>query len=591
MEKEDNGRRTRADEATGAPDNGTDTSAEELSGMISGMLNKKKAARRAAQMQTDAAEKPAEDTAATAEDSAATAEDTSATADDTAAVMPEEDDVRVYQPAGTGTAATAEDTSAAEEKLPFEDLSADDILYTKKDIGLKKEIPYDVPLEEQYAQEEMPAPAEESTESAQDAQDIPADETEGYIPEDEPGYEYSEDDVADIYKVRPQHHRGKKRRKSSDTGRLIFGLILTMFIIAVSVGIAVFVIHAAKELTGVERSEMQIVVDIPEGSTTADIAHILYQNGIITDEKMFLMFSRSNNADSSYIAGSHVLSPNMTYDAIIEILQENEETVEREEVNVTFVEGCTIIDAAKELEEAGVCDADRFIYIFNSSTFGFDFEEKVETSAKKFMKMEGFLFPDTYTFYKDEEPEVVAKKIYRNFENKITPNFYGRMKDLGYSLEQTITLASIVQAESRDPDDMKKIASVFYNRLESRRFDKLESDPTRKYVENVIKPNIEVSNEEMYKNYNTYEGTGLPPGAICNPGLDAITAVLYPAETDYYFFCANVDTGETFFAETNKEHEKNLIRAGIKEGVIEEDEEEKSEDESEEAADDSESEE
>ena len=439
MEKEDNGRRTGADEATGAPDNGTDTSAEELSGMISGMLNKKKAARRTALLQAAAEEKPSEGTAATA--------------GDTAAVTPEEDDVRVYQPSNTGT-------DAAAEKLPFEDLSADDILYTKKDIGLKKEIPYDVPLEEQSAQEDIPAPAEDSTEApeqsepadvSQDAQDIPADETEGYIPGDEPGYEYSEDDVADIYKVRPQH-RGKKRRKSNDTGRLIFGLILTMFIIAVSVGIAVFVIHAAKELTGVERSEMQIVVDIPEGSTTADIAHILYQNGIITDEKMFLMFSRSNNADSSYIAGSHVLSPNMTYDAIIEILQENEETVEREEVNVTFIEGCTIIDAAKELEEAGVCDADRFIYIFNSSSFGFDFEEKVETSAKKFMKMEGFLFPDTYTFYKDEEPEVVAKKIYRNFENKITPNFYGRMKDLGFSLEETITLASIVQAESRDPE-------------------------------------------------------------------------------------------------------------------------------------------
>lgn len=575
MEKEDNGRRTEADEATGAPDNATDTSAEELSGMISGMLSKKKAARKAAQMQSAAEEKSAEDAAAASEDA--------------------EDDVPVYQPGGTGAVRPAQDTAATAEKLPFEDLSADDILYIKKDTDLKKEIPYDVPLEEQSAHEEKPAPAEDNTEAAEQpvqedvqyAENIPGDEAQGYTPEDESGYEYSEDDVADIYKVRPQHHRSKKRRKSNDTGRLIFGLILTLFIIAVSVGIAVFVIHAAKELTGVERSEMQIVVDIPEGSTTADIAHILYQNGIITDEKMFMMFSRSNNADSSYIAGSHVLSPNMTYDAIIEILQENEETVEREEVNVTFVEGCTIIDAAKELEEAGVCNADRFIYIFNSSTFGFDFEEKVETSAKKFMKMEGFLFPDTYTFYKDEEPEVVAKKIYRNFENKITPNFYGRMKDLGFSLEQTITLASIVQAESRDPDDMKKIASVFYNRLESRRFDKLESDPTRKYVENVIKPNIEVSNEEMYKNYNTYEGTGLPPGAICNPGIDAITAVLYPAETDYYFFCSNVDTGETFFAETNKEHEKNLIRAGIKEGVIEE---EKDEEETE-TSDDSENEE
>ena len=113
--------------------------------------------------------------------------------------------------------------------------------------------------------------------------------------------------------------------------------------------------------------------------------------------------------------------------------------------------------------------------------------------------------------------------------------------------------------------DMKRVASVFRNRLaDPDNYPLLQSDPTRKYVEEVIKPNIEFPSKEMFKAYNTYEGAGLPPGPICNPGLDAINAVLYPADTDYYYFCANVDTGEVYYARTNDEHEANLVLAGIK---------------------------
>ena len=106
---------------------------------------------------------------------------------------------------------------------------------------------------------------------------------------------------------------------------------------------------------------------------------------------------------------------------------------------------------------------------------------------------------------------------------------------------------------------MTRISSVFHNRLmNSAVFPKLQSDPTKKYARDVIAPNLERDNEMMRQAYDTYEGVGLPPGAICNPGKAAIEAALYPEQTNYFYFNANIDTGVTYFAETNEEHERNL---------------------------------
>lgn len=410
---------------------------------------------------------------------------------------------------------------------------------------------------------ENTSPEEETdNKSAEESDsDEQPDENEESVPDEdslEANFGHSDDEAP------VQNPPKKKKRKKKKKGAgLVFALILTSLIICISIFIAVTVINVVKTITGLDREDVQIVVEIPENSTAYDIADILEAEGIIDNADLFGLMAQFKGMDSSFSAGSHVLSPNMTYSDIMDELCKHYEE-ERESVDVTFPEGITVYDAAQLLEENGVCDADRFIYIFNSSSFGFDFEKLVTTSSEKFMKMEGYLFPDTYTFYKDEEPEVVAKKFYRNFENKLTPDYYGRMEDLGLTLEETITLASMVQAEAQSFSDMKKISSVFQNRLKSKDFPRLESDPTTKYVNNVIKPNIEIPDEKMFTAYDTYKGEGLPPGPICNPGLDAISAVLYPADTDYYFFCADLDTGEVFYAETLEEHEENLVKANLR---------------------------
>lgn len=355
----------------------------------------------------------------------------------------------------------------------------------------------------------------------------------------------------------------KKRRKKRGHGRLVFGLLLSVFIISASILSAAFILKAAKEMLAIGRSDIKIVVEVPLGASTADIAEQLYNEGIIGSTELFRLYSKFRHADSGYIAGTHSLSPNMDYKAIIETLQEEIE-VRRETADVVFPEGITLIDAAKRLEDKNVCKADEFIKAFNASSFGFDFEAKVKANALKFYRMEGYFFPDTYQFYVEEDPRIVAKKICKNFEARVTPDLYGRMNDLGMELEEVLTLASIVQAEASNTRDMKKVASVFYNRLNNPdEYPLLQSDPTTNYVEDVIMPNIDIKSEKVFEAYDTYRGAGLPPGPICNPGLDAINAVLYPAETDYYYFCSNLETGEFFFAETLSQHEQNLIEAGL----------------------------
>lgn len=354
----------------------------------------------------------------------------------------------------------------------------------------------------------------------------------------------------------------KKKRKKLNRKRLAFGLILTGIIIIIAVLCASFLIRIGKDALGIDKLSTQIEINIPLGSTTTDIADILFENGIIEEPLVFRLFSKLQNADSLYKEGNHIVRPDMAYETIISELQKESK---KDTIDVTFPEGISIFDCAQILAENGVCDANDFIKTYNSSSFDFDFEKEISDSPDKFYKMEGFLFPDTYKFYKESDPEAVAKKIFVNFDVKLNPNLIGRMGELEISFEDTIILASIVQAEAPSKSEMKNVASVFWNRLNnSEEFPKLQSDPTTKYVNEIIKPNIDVQNEEMFDAYDTYKCEGLPPGAICNPGIDAIEAVLYPSDNDYYFFCSNLETMEFFYAKTDAEHEKNLVKAGLK---------------------------
>lgn len=354
-------------------------------------------------------------------------------------------------------------------------------------------------------------------------------------------------------KSAPSGSKKKRRRKKKrNTGKIAFRLITFCVIIIVACICAFFLINIGMEVTGLGRhDDTELTIEIPKGATSEDIANILVDNEIINNPIVFRVLSNKQNANS-YKAGKHKVTANMSYSDLIDVLQQDP-IQEKISVDVTFPEGYTLDQCAAVLEEAGVCRADEFIEAFNSAEFGYNFEKKVEDKPTKYYKMEGYCFPDTYTFFKDSEPEIVCKKIYANFAEKVNANMLGRMEDLGLTLDETLALASIVQSEAPTSNQMKLVSSVFWNRLNDKEtFPRLESDPTKKYAA--------LSGIELY---DTYKSEGVPPGAICNPGADAINAVLYPEETEYYFFCSNLTTQEFYYAKTLKQHEKNLAEAGL----------------------------
>lgn len=409
--------------------------------------------------------------------------------------------------------------------------------------------------------------------------DVPAIPEEPDVSEepDLPGIPDALDDVQeDVPRPRRSHPESKKKkgkkkkRRKHRSARIYSVLIMLTLIFVISISLAVGIIEVGKDMLGIDGTETLIIFNIEEGSTTADIAEDLKEAGIIRIPKAFVYFTRLSQEDANFIPGEHQVSSAMAYETIISELTGTATPENKNVVDVMFPEGITLNEAAKKLEEANVCEASRFLYYFNAGDQGYAFEKYLpETPNKlKFNRMEGYLFPDTYTFYEEMEPDDVCRKIYVNFNAKMLDEYYDRMEELDVTLDEVITLASMIQAEAANEGEMKDISSVFWNRLNNpSELPKLQSDPTSKYVEQTIKPNIELEDENIYDAYNTYICNGLPVGAIGNPGKAAIEAALYPNDTDYCYFYANIETGVTYFARTLEEHNENIAMVqGIQDG-------------------------
>ena len=364
------------------------------------------------------------------------------------------------------------------------------------------------------------------------------------------------------YRANPVPPHKKKRKRKKQSNRLPGVLILTTLIFGVSIILSLVIISFGKDMLGIGKSDKTQLIVVPDGATVEDVSLLLEDEGIIKSPKAFQLFTKLRNDNSYYIAGQHFLRPNMAYEAIIDELTKIPTEEKGESIQITFPEGINLIDAAQILQDEGVCDAEDFIFYFNSGGFGFEFEDLLPLDASmKFEKMEGYLFPDTYFFYQNSDPEEVCQKIYYNFNEKMNPDRIAKMKAANLSLDQLITLASIVQAEAPTQEDMVKVASVFWNRLEHKdEYPYLESDPTSNYANDVVRPNMEYFDSAFVEAYDTYKSTGLPPGAICNPGIEAIDAVLAHEPSEYYFFVANINTKVTYYAATVEEHDQNVAK-------------------------------
>lgn len=369
--------------------------------------------------------------------------------------------------------------------------------------------------------------------------------------------------------------------KPKKGNRIALSMVFTFIILGVSVVSSAAIIFLAKEVFGIDKSASSYTINVPEGASVNDVIEIMTdgqaeknKEEIIRVPAIFKLMVKFKKADGGFIHGPHTLRPDMGYSAIIAELN-SDENIRRETVDITFKEGINIYEAATILEENNVCAADKFIYYFNNGLDDYEFEKSIPKSTAvdlRFYRMEGYLFPDTYQFYEaydilsmePQEYEIIIRKIYDNFEAYYTKEISDKAAQKGLSMDQLITLASMIQAEAASNEDMYNVSSVFWNRLNnSDEFPRLESDPTEKYVNQVIKKLSDPLNENMVTAYNTYESAGFPPGAICSPGANAIDAALNPNQTNYLYFCANINTREVYYAETLEQHEMNLELAGI----------------------------
>ncbi|WMJ83489.1 endolytic transglycosylase MltG [Oscillospiraceae bacterium LTW-04] len=361
---------------------------------------------------------------------------------------------------------------------------------------------------------------------------------------------------------RPQPE-GRRRRRRSNGMALLVSVLL---VLGAAGFLAFFAISSATDLLAFGKEDRQIEVTIENGMSVNQIAQLLGEKGVVEQPLTFRLYAALRKKDNDFQAGSYVFNSNMSYDRIITALRSGD--IIKEEVTITFYEGMTLREIAASLEENKVCSAEDFISYTQTSELPYEFVDMMPENDLRFYRLEGYLFPDTYDFYVGENVQSVAKKFLKNFQNRIMPELYSKIQDAGMTLDEVITLASVIQKEAGNPDEMSMVSSVFHNRIDDvgAGLPMLQSDVTIFYVENDIKPYQSRATQEVYDAYNTYVCKGLPVGPICSPGLDAIKAAINPEESQNYFFVTDIN-GKYYYSKTLDEHYANVRRAAAAGGA------------------------
>lgn len=332
------------------------------------------------------------------------------------------------------------------------------------------------------------------------------------------------------------------------------------FIIIATTFFSYIGISCINDMLAINRKEDVVSVNIPENSDCGDILNILKDNGLIKQKAFCKLFTKYRGFDSNtYLSGVYYLNGKMGVEGMLREVMAA--PVEADTITLSFPEGWTTQQIFEKLEKNDVCESSKLYTAMKSADFSYSFINNIVDKQSRYLKLEGYLFPDTYDFYVDADTNYVIKKFLGNFAEKWTPEYDARAEKLGYTMDEVITIASIVQKEAANTDQMKTIASVIYNRLaDPANYPTLGCDCTAIYISNYVTPVIgEAQGNYYYSQYDTSAVKGLPPGPICNPGLDAIKASLYPADTDYYYF-AHDESGKIYLSRTFKEHKNNLVK-------------------------------
>ena len=285
-----------------------------------------------------------------------------------------------------------------------------------------------------------------------------------------------------------------------------------------------------------ENSTTQKVFNIPSGTNAKEIVYILEKNEIIRKNNYtFRILTKLMKLEDHLKYGEYRLSPSMNMLQILDKLVKGEVITYK----ITIPEGYTSSQIAELLEKNEVAEKEAFLKLVKDG-------EKTP---------EGYLFPDTYEVPKKYGAEKMASVMLANFNQVALVNkFTDKAEEIGFSLDEIIILASIIEKEAKFTEEKSKVSSVFHNRLKTGM--KLQSCATIQYILEEPKEKLDENDLKIESPYNTYLYKGLPPEAICNPGLDSIMAALEPEEEDYLYFVLG-ENGRHIFSKTYQEHLMN----------------------------------
>lgn len=357
-----------------------------------------------------------------------------------------------------------------------------------------------------------------------------------------------------------------KKRIGGNSFVAVFCLVVLVFTVALS-GIAISCIN---DILAISRSEETVTINIPGDATTNEIIDILSDNGLVKQKTFCKIFysamdwfknlnKEKKPGPPTYLNGVYYVQKNLGLEGYLTEFKEIQKSADT--VSLAFPEGWTIYQMFERLEKYGVCSKDKLIASLQGTTFDNDFVSDIPDNMNRTFALEGYFYPETYEFYEGSDPNSVIRKFLNTSETKWTEEYEEQCKKLGYTRDEIIIIASIIQREAANKEQMGLISSVIHNRLRhSVSWPTLGCDSTANYITSYVARNVSEADAINYEQkYNTYYIQGLPPGPICNPGDDAINAALFPDDTDYYFF-RHDKYGEIYMAVTQSEHDSNGVK-------------------------------
>ncbi len=365
--------------------------------------------------------------------------------------------------------------------------------------------------------------------------------------------------------------RSRTRRRRSAGARAAVAFLYVLLVIGLSALLATVGWGWANDLLALNKTGGTAVITIPESAITytqatdkngapytvsnADMSYVteqLKKEGLIEYAFLFKLFGQFSHASQKIVAGTYELSTDMDYRALVANMGSSSAT--RQTVDVTIPEGYNLDQIFELLEEKGVSTAEKLRSMAAEHDYAFDWLQGIPLGD--YHRLEGYLFPDTYTFYMGENPKYVINKMLVNFNHKMKEYFVRFTEESAYSLHDIVIIASLIEKEASH-EDHTRIASVIYNRLEHPENETaglLQIDATLVYLNGGKVPTEE--DKAIDSPYNTYLYKGLPAGPICNPGMVSLYAAMNPESTKYYYYVLNPDTGEHEFSRTYADHQK-----------------------------------